>query len=402
MQTLFTILFIYIGIKILISISEIFHINKTKTKKAVILSEENYIKAASYKISTLRLDIVSSFIELGIFMFWFTFGFAYLYSFMPDISPALTAVLYIDLFLILNAIVGIPMSIYKTFVLDKKYGFSNMNLKLFLTDSIKSLSIFLLFGSAIVYVLSLLIISFPDVWWIYGFVFVFSIIIFINAIYPTLIAPIFNKFKILEDAELKDSISSLLKKVGLNTSGIYTMDASKRDNRLNAYFGGLGKSKRVVLFDTLIKKLTHNELLAVLGHELGHFKHKDILKNIFLSAIMMFVMFYVIGNIPQSIYSYISESKIPAIEIPLFVILSSVIGFGLLPIINFLSRRNEYHADEFGSSLISKEDLANALIKLADENKSYPHSSKLTTIFYHSHPPLVDRLKELGKDYEIS
>lgn len=400
MQILFGIFTIYIFIKIFISLTEIKHINKTKSNKAVILSEENYKQAASYKISSLKLDILSTILELGIFVSWFAFGFALLYTLIPDMSQNFKSVLFIDIFLIINAIVGLPLSIYKTFILDKKYGFSNMSIKLYIVDSIKSLLILLILGSAIIYVLTLFITHFESSWWIYGFIFVFAVIIFINALYPSIIAPIFNKFNILEDKDLNDSIQQLLSKVGLKTNGIYTMDASKRDNRLNAYFGGLGKAKRVVLFDTLIKKLNKNELLAVLGHELGHFKHKDILKNIALSAIMMFVMFFVISHIPDTIYSYISDSKIPALEIPLFILLSSVIGFGLLPIINALSRHNEYNADEFGSSLISKQDLANALVKLADENKAYPHSSKLTTIFYHSHPPLVARLEQLDMKFE--
>ena len=186
----------------------------------------------------------------------------------------------------------------------------------------------------------------------------------------------------------------------MKSSGIYTMDASKRDSRLNAYFGGLGKSKRVVLFDTLIKKLTHTELLAVLGHELGHFKHKDILKNIALSAVMMFVMFFIFGNIPQFVFDGIGIEKSSQIILVLFLMLSAPIGFILQPFMNYISRLNEYAADEYGSTTASKEDLANALIKLADENKSFPKSSKLSIIFYHSHPPLLKRLKALGREFD--
>jgi STE24 endopeptidase len=220
--------------------------------------------------------------------------------------------------------------------------------------------------------------------------------IVINVIYPTLIAPIFNKFTILKDEELKESIEKLLSSVGLKTDGVFTIDASKRDNRLNAYFGGLGKSKRVVLFDTLIEKLTKNELLAVLGHELGHFKHKDIIKNIAMIGTLLFIMFFIFGNLPQSLFDAIKIEKTPYSIIAMFLIFSPILSLFFMPLFGMVSRSNEYHADEFGAECESKEELASALMKLANENKSFPKSHPLFIFFYHSHPPLVERLKRLG------
>ncbi len=150
---------------------------------------------------------------------------------------------------------------------------------------------FIILGGAIIALLSWIIINVPN-WWIFGFLFLFGVAGLINVIYPTLIAPIFNKFTPLKDGELKSSIEKMMEDVGLKSDGIFVMDASRRDNRLNAYFGGLGKSKRVVLFDTLLDKLTNRELLAVLGHELGHFSHKDIWNNIAMMGVLLFVSFF--------------------------------------------------------------------------------------------------------------
>ena len=176
------------------------------------------------------------------------------------------------------------------------------------------------------------------------------------------------------------------------------MDASKRDNRLNAYFGGLGATKRVVLFDTLIEKLTHNELLAVLGHELGHFKNGDILKNIGIMGVVMFLFFAIFGNLPEELFLGLKLNNEPYAIIAVFMIFSPILSFFLMPLISMISRHNEYAADEFGSNLSTKEDLVNALLKLANENKSFPLSHPMYIFFYYSHPPLVERFKELGYD----
>jgi len=221
-------------------------------------------------------------------------------------------------------------------------------------------------------------------------------------IYPTLIAPIFNKFTPLQNEDLKNSIEDLLQKAGLKSSGVFSLDASKRDNRLNAYFGGLGKSKRVVLFDTLIEKLDKRELLAVLGHELGHFKHKDIIKNIFSSGVMLFVMFAIFGNLPKDLFLELGISNGIYMNIVLFLLLSPVLSFLFMPIFGMISRRNEYAADEYGSECESKEALSSALMKLANENKSFPLSHPLTIFLYFTHPPLVERLRKLGVDTKTS
>ncbi len=397
--TIGIIYFLYVLFKVYISVMEIGYVAKAKDQTAVILKPSSYFKAANYKISKERIEIISALVEYILFIFWMGFGLHFLEELIKIENMALKTVIFIDIFIAVNYIVMLPFTIYEKFVLDKKYGFSNMSVKLFIVDQIKAAVLFLIFGSLIIWAIAKIMLNFSN-WWIFGFLFIFAVIIFINMIYPTLIAPIFNKFTVLEDEELRDSIEDLMRKSGLKSEGVYTIDASKRDNRLNAYFGGLGKSKRVVLFDTLLKKLDKKELLAVLGHELGHYKHKDILKNIFMMGMMLFVMFAIFGNLPKSVFdAFHLQNGSPYGIIAIFLLLSPIITFLMLPLMGLVSRKAEYEADEYGGESVSKRDLATALMKLAEENKSFPRSHPLYIFFYFTHPPLLERLKRLGYDF---
>lgn len=383
------------------SIMQIGYVKNAMRLKPVILDEQKYYEAANYSIEKEKLALVTSFYGFIIFIIWLGFGLKYLDSMILLESTWLKAVLFVDLFIIINWVLGLPFELYSTFKLDKKYGFSNMTLSLYIKDTIKTGVLFLLFGSAVIGVISWIISSFSN-WWIWGFVFIFAVIILINMLYPVIRDKMFDKFESLKDKELESKIENLLDEVGFKSSGVFSVDASKRDNRLNAYFGGLGSTKRVVLFDTLVEKLSHNELLAVLGHELGHFKNGDILKNIGIMGIVMFVFFAIFGNLSDEIFLGLSLQNEPYAIIVLFLIFSPILSFFLMPLISLISRHNEYAADEFGSNLSSKEDLVSALLKLANENKSFPLSHPLYIFFYYSHPPLVERFKELGYDVNSS
>jgi STE24 endopeptidase len=238
-------------------------------------------------------------------------------------------------------------------------------------------------------------------WWLWSFVFIFIIVVLINMLFPTFRAMFFDKLTPLDDEELNSEIKTLMDKTGFVSAGVFISDASKRDSRLNAYFGGLGKTKRVVLFDTLIEKLTTKELLAVLGHELGHFAHGDIYKNIALVGVMLFAMFGVFGNLPESLYLELGLSQSPAITMILLLLFMPVLGFLMMPIMGVVSRHNEYEADKMGSELAGvtgEIELANALKKLVSENKSFPLSHPLYIFFHYTHPPVLERLKALGVD----
>ncbi len=388
---------LYFAVSLYTSFMQIGFVKNARGLQAIILDGSKYIEAADYSVEKERLAIVTNFYNFIIFFFWIGFGLSFLDSIIAIESSWIKAIVYVDAFIIINWVLGLPFELYATFKLDKKYGFSNMTPELYIKDTIKSGILFLVFGSAVIGVVSFIITTFNN-WWIWGFVFIFAVIILINMLYPVIRDKMFDKFEPLKDKELEEKINNLLSQVGFKSSGVFSVDASKRDNRLNAYFGGLGSTKRVVLFDTLIEKLSHNELLAVLGHELGHFKNGDILKNIAIMGVVMFVFFAIFGNLSDEIFLGLSLNNEPYAIITLFLIFSPILSFFLMPLISLISRHNEYAADEFGSNMQSKQDLVNALLKLANENKSFPLSHPIYIFFYYSHPPLVERFKELGFD----
>ena len=371
------------------------YVKKAKELDAVILTPSKFKIAGEYNIETNKLSMATTFYDFILFFMWINFGLVTLDEITNIFIGWQKAVIFINSFIIINWILALPFDLYTTFKLDKKYGFSNMTSGLYIKDTIKSGVLFLIFGSAVIAGLTYIIEFFPN-WWIWGFIFIFAIIILINMLYPLIRDKMFDKFSPLEDQELSDKINRLLEDVGFKSKGVFSVDASKRDNRLNAYFGGLGSTKRVVLFDTLIQKLTHNELLAVLGHELGHFKNGDILKNIGIMGLVMFIFFAIFGNLPDELFLQLHLNNEPYAIILVFMMFSPILSFFLMPLISAMSRHNEYAADEFGSNLSSKEDLVNALLKLANENKSFPLSHPLYIFFFYSHPPLIERLKELG------
>ncbi len=393
--TIGIIFFIYVLTKVYVSTMEIGFVTKAKQDPAIILDPSNYIKAANYKIASERMSMLSTLVEYVVFMFWIGFGLKWLDNTIQIEDQTLKSVVYVLSFIIIGYLFSLPFDLYKTFSLDKKFGFSNMTAKLYLIDTLKSMLMTIIIGGVVIWGIVKIMENITN-WWIWGFAFVFAIILVINMIYPTLIAPIFNKFSPLEDEDLKDAIQKLLSSVGLKSDGVFTIDASKRDNRLNAYFGGLGKSKRVVLFDTLIEKLNKPELLAVLGHELGHYKHKDIFKNIFMMGLMMFIIFYIFGHLPDSLFSAVGIAKTPHTIIAMILIFAPIVSFFFMPLFGMVSRANEFGADEFGAQSQDAPSLANALQKLANENKSFPKSHSLYIFFYYTHPPLVERLKRLG------
>ena len=387
----------YTLVKIYISIMQIGYIADEKNKEAVLMSQEKYKTSGEYAIKKERLSLVSTVVDYIMFVWWVTVGFAWLSSTLGTDSSVVDAVLFLFGFIVIGFVVGLPFELYQTFELDKEYGFTQTTAKLYFIDQIKSAVMFIIFGGAIFYVLAWIIINVSN-WWMWGFALLFSVAVLANVIYPTIIAPIFNKFTPLEDGELKTDIETMMGEVGLKSDGVFVLDASKRDSRLNAYFGGLGKSKRVVLFDTLMEKLTNKELLAVLGHELGHFSHGDIWKNIGMMGLLLFSAFFLLGNLPESLFFDMGVEMKAGVEIAMMMLLVALIGFIFTPIMSFVSRHNEYAADEFGSELGGKENLVSALIKLIQENKAFPKSHPLVVFFYYTHPPVLERLKELGYD----
>ncbi|EFP6831986.1 M48 family metallopeptidase [Campylobacter jejuni] len=395
-MTLIAILCLYTALLSWISYAQIRFLEREKNKQAQILSEKDYQNAANIAIENEKFKLFSNFYNLIISIAWIGFGFLYLKELLILNNTRFENTLFLLSFLIITSILNLPLSIYESFIKDKAHGFSNMTVKLFIKDTMKSLILTLIFGFLILYALLFCYDFFGTFWWIAAFIFAFCIIVIINLIYPTLIAPIFNKMEKLDDENLLKKISSLMKQCGFSANGVYVIDASKRDKRLNAYFGGLFKSKRVVLFDTLLKALNERELLAVLGHELGHFVHKDIIKALFNGAITMFLLFFVFANLPEFVYL---ESHLEGVNGGVFALLfifANIFSFLISPMLNALSRKNEFAADQHGAKVTSKEDMKNALIALARENKAFIKTSKIYTFFYLSHPSISDRIKALS------
>jgi len=387
----------YTLLRLYISVMQIGYISDEKSTEAVLMSQEKYEVAGTYAIKKERLSMLGTLLDYVVFVWWVSVGFEWLTAFLQTGNSATDAVLFLFGFIVVGYIMGLPFDLYQTFKLDKEYGFTQTTPKIYLIDQVKSTVLFILFGGAIFYALAWIVIHVAS-WWLWGFALLFGIAVLINVIYPTIIAPIFNKFTPLDEGELKTDIESMMGGVGLKSDGVFVLDASKRDSRLNAYFGGLGKSKRVVLFDTLMEKLTNKELLAVLGHELGHFSHGDIWKNIGMMGLLLFGSFFLLGNLSDTLYTEMNVAKSAGVEIAMIMLLLPLISFVFTPIMSAVSRHNEYAADEFGSELGGKENLVSALMKLVEENKSFPKSHPLFAFFYYTHPPVLERLKELGYD----
>ncbi|EMC5236394.1 M48 family metallopeptidase [Campylobacter coli] len=395
-MTLIAILCLYTALLSWISYAQIRFLEREKDKQAQILSEKDYQNAADIAIENEKFKLFSNFYNLIINIAWIGFGFLYLKELLILNNTRFENTLFLLSFLIITSILNLPLSIYESFIKDKAHGFSNMTVKLFIKDTMKSLILTLIFGFLILYALLFCYDFFGTFWWLAAFIFAFCVIVIINVIYPTLIAPIFNKMEKLEDENLLSKINDLMKQCGFNANGVYVIDASKRDKRLNAYFGGLFKSKRVVLFDTLLKALSERELLAVLGHELGHFVHKDIIKALINGAITMFLLFFIFAHLPDFVYQ---ESHLEGVNGGVFALLfifANIFSFIISPLINALSRKNEFAADQHGAKVTSKEDMKNALLALARENKAFIKTSKIYTFFYLSHPSISDRIKALS------
>ncbi|WP_139452653.1 M48 family metallopeptidase [Campylobacter armoricus] len=394
-MTLITILCIYTAFLIFISYMQISFLKKEKEKQAVILEESDYKNAADIAMENEKYKIFSNFYNLIINISWIAFGFLYLKEIFIKENSTLENTLFLLTFLVIISILNLPLSYYESFIKDKKHGFSNMTLALFVKDSIKSLILMLIFGFLIIYTLVFCFEFFSTYWWMVAFILSFTIILIINLIYPTLIAPMFNKMKKLEDENLLEKITILMQKCGFSANGVYVIDASKRDKRLNAYFGGLFKSKRVVLFDTLLNALKEKELIAVLGHELGHFVHKDLIKTLSASALMLFALFFIFAHLPGFFYIESHLDGVNAGVFALLLIFGNIFTFIVSPLLNKMSQKNEFNADLHGAKLSSKEDMKSALIALAKENKAFVKTSKIYTFFHLSHPCIYERIKAL-------
>ncbi|MBU0632262.1 M48 family metallopeptidase [bacterium] len=391
---------LYVLVNLYVSVMQVGYISQAKKKAPILMECDEYVKAANYAIAKERLSIATTLIDFMAVLVWIGFGIAYLSDNLLIQNEALKSVVVVLGFVLINSVISLPFSIYEKFVLDQKFGFNKSTVGQFIKDTAVTLVLSIVFGSLVIWGIYFIMTTF-SFWWLWSFAFIFGVIILINMFFPTIRAMFFDKLTPLEDEKLAEDIKTLMDRTGFVSSGVFISDASKRDARLNAYFGGLGKTKRVVLFDTLLQKLEPKELLAVLGHELGHFAHGDIYKNIALVGVILFAMFALFGNLPETLYLEMGLSQAPYIVMILFLIFMPVLGFIMMPIMGIVSRHNEYEADKMGAQLggaSGEIELANALKKLVTENKSFPLSHPVYIFFHYTHPPVIERLKALGVD----
>lgn len=395
--TLMAVITVYFLIKLYISVMQIGYINRAKRMAPVLMGSAAFLKAGNYAVAKEKLQMMGMMIEYIMFLVWLDGGIRWLDTITIGVDEPYKSIVMVMGFLLVNAVVELPLSIYEKFVLDEKFGFNRTSVGLYIKDTLVTMALVAVLGGFIVWGVTA-IISSTRMWWLWTFFFLFGVIVLLNMFFPTIRALFFDKLTPLKDEALAEKIAELMRKTGFVSSGIFISDASKRDARLNAYFGGLGRAKRVVLFDTLLDKLDEKELLAVLGHELGHFAHGDIYKNIGVLGVLLFVMLAIFGNLPSSLFLNLGITESPAIDIILFLLFMPLASFFIMPLMGMISRHNEYEADRSGAELVGKFYLANALRKLVTENQSFPLSHPLYIFFYYTHPPVVERLKALGYD----
>lgn len=384
---------------------------------ASVFDEEKLAKICNYENEKYFRWIVSSsckfILDLAlVFAGFYPFVFNFTCSFLGFPSGILNSFLNFFLFMILTSIPGtildIPFSLHRNFVTEKKYGFSNMTFKLWLGDFLKNLILGILLSALICFVASFFIVKCPKNWWWILSIALIAFTFIMQIVYPKFIAPLFNKFEPLPDGELKDKISEILVKTGFKNDGLFVMDASKRSGHSNAYFSGFGKSKRIVLYDTLIKQLTTDELVAVLGHELGHFKLKHITKKLIFTIPLEFVVIFVLYLLAQlpAVYTgfrfdMINSANIQSaqfIGLLIAVMIYSSISEIISPLLNFTSRKDEYAADAFSAKVCgTPEPLISGLIKLNSENLSELLPPPLYVFWNYNHPTLIERIKALKK-----
>lgn len=315
------------------------------------------------------------------------------------------ALLFFTILALINAAAGLPFNLYHTFVLEKKYGFSTITWKLWLADLIKSLAISAVLVVVVVSVLMIFVSWLKTSWWFWGWVFFSLFQMMLLWLYPVLIAPLFNRFVPIQDEVLKEKVTTLLAKAGFRTSGIYQVDEGKRSKHTNAYFTGIGKTKRIVLYDTLLSSHTHEEILSILAHEIGHWVKKHIIKQLtfmILGTLILFYGIYLAVNWPPLFDAFHISPATVYIGFFLVSLYLAAAGFFLKPLALALMRRFEREADRIAFDLTgSAGPMIHALVRLARDNLSNLHPHPWYVRFHYSHPPLIERIEYLkAMDYK--
>ena len=372
------------------------------------VSLQSHQKAADYTIAKARLGLVEMIFGAALLLGWTLFGgIQWLNSLILDsgLSQYGSLVPQIALLLgfsLIGGILDLPFILYSTFRLEERFGFNKMTVQMWLGDLAKSLLLGLTIGVPVLALILFLMGSAGSAWWLWGWAAWVAFNLLALVLYPTFIAPMFNKFTPMEDEALKTRVTALMQRCGFAAKGLFVMDGSRRSAHANAYFTGFGAAKRVVFYDTLLKQLNPGEVDAVLAHELGHFKHRHIIKRMVGIFGMSLLGFALIGWLATQSWFYEGLGVRPsmaggndAMALLLFMLVVPLFSFFISPLFSRLSRKHEFEADAYAIAQADGRDLQSALLKLYQDNASTLTPDPLFAKFYYSHPPASERLLRL-------
>jgi STE24 endopeptidase len=355
-------------------------------------------KSKEYNTEKLEFSIFSGIIDFLLLMILIVFGFRYFESISADLfeNEIIGGIFFVFLIWVIFRVINFAFSLYQTFAIEKKYGFSNTTYKLFLMDQLKITAFSILLGTVILAGIFWSLYKIEQ-WWIVFIAGFIVINLFINWIYPAIVIPIFNKLKPLEDPELKEKINEIADYAGFKTKGIFVLDASRRTSHSNAMFAGIGNTKRIILYDTLLENNTHEEIEAIFAHEAGHYVNKDIIKGLLLSIVifsaLVILLWYLISN--DLVSSAYDLNKYYTEFIYSSVLIGSILSFARV-ILNSLSRKREYKADLYAVRYVKDPDIViEALKKLHKSNLSNLNPHPFYVKFNYSHPTLMQRIEHL-------
>jgi STE24 endopeptidase len=362
-------------------------------------------KAADYTIAKTKLSLVMLLVSTAVLIGFTLLGGLQLLS-VTLIKFTGTGMTYqialLLMFGLISGIIDLPFEYYSQFVLEEKFGFNKMTLGLFITDMVKSVLIGAVIGLPLIWVILTLMDKSGALWWFYAWLVWSGFQLLMLVLYPSVIAPLFNKFTPLDDDSLRSRIENLMQRVGFASKGLFVMDGSKRSAHGNAYFSGFGAAKRIVFFDTLLSRLAPEEIEAVLAHELGHFKLKHIVKRIVVMFAISLGFLALLGYLKTQAWFYTGLGVEPmlgasndAMALILFMLTLPVFTFLLSPLNSISSRKHEFEADAFAAKHTKAQDLVSALVKLYEDNASTLTPDPLHSAFYDSHPPATTRINKL-------
>ena len=377
------------------------HINTIPPSFSEVIDKVSHQRAVHYTITKCRLaQIEYLWDSIILYVLSLGGGIAYLDRFIQHYTahPSIAGISLIAAVLLLSGLCALPTTLYRTFVIEAKFGFNRTTLKTFVSDQLKTLLISALFGIPLIYLILWFIDTLGNFWWFaaWGLWMVFGLLMML--LYPSVIAPLFNRFTPLENAALQARIQRLLEQCGFSSQGVFVADGSRRSSHANAYFSGMGKSKRIVFFDTLIQRLETDEIEAVLAHELGHFKYHHLHWRMVWGYLLGLVLLGTCAWI-MSFDAFYSAFKVTtpsaAVGLLLFFIWVPSFSFPLRGLSNALSRRHEFEADRFAATISSRQALIRGLVKLYRDNATPLSTDRWYAFYYHSHPAASTRIAAL-------